>query len=528
MFKNKLIMMIAGILFAMIVSSAYAYQSHYGSTELTYYDKTKAFNGYTLFSPFNARYTFLIDMEGSLVHSWQRPADHAIEKHGYLLENGNILWRVITREKGIIHQELDWDGNLVQELGDTRAGYKSHHDFRKIWNKKLKAYTLLIVSERAITHDQAIAAGCDPNFRGSYRSSPDGVVELDMDNNVVWEWNIFDHLIQDIDPTKDNYVGKGKTIADYPGKMDANFGEGRRGDWIHTNSLDYNETLDQIVVNNSKQSEFYVIDHGGTFIAGDPEKSIELAAGDAGDFIFRWGNPAVHDAGESFYSDETTISEGDQQMFFTHDIQWIDEGLPGAGNFLIFDNGTRHLQNTRSTVFEINPYDGPMKDGIYVPQMEGGSKKVATGHGSWPAQTFHNVSNQIVWKYNSGNSPASFYARHISGAQRVPNGNTVICAGTWGQFFEVTKDGEVVWEYINPVTGSGIFKVGGAGSQSFRVHRYGPDHPALKGKDLTPRGKLTELAAEGEFGGLIEFRKAQKGGGKKGRKGKKGGKGGKK
>jgi hypothetical protein len=499
------------------LSPVFAYQSHFGPTEVTYYDKTKAFNGYTLFSPFRARNTFLIDMEGNLVHSWERGG---VEKYAYFLENGNMIWGLSTgRGNPARYQEVDWEGNVIWELQDTREGYTAHHDFQKIWNKKLKANTLLMVSSRAITHEQAIAAGCDPKLRQNYRSVPDGVVEMDMKGNVVWEWNIFDHLIQDVDPTKENYVGKGKTIADYPGKMDANFGGGRAGDWIHTNSIDYNEELDQIAVNNSRQSEFYIIDHGGTFIPGDPKKSTELAASDAGDFLFRWGNPAVFDAGQGISADEYRISEGDQQTFFTHDIQWIRNGLPGAGNFLIFDNGERHLQGTYSTVYEINPYDGPMIYGIYVPQMEAGSSRGA--------------SKQIAWKYKSEN-PCSFYARNISGAQRMPNGNTVICAGTWGQFFEVTKEGEVVWEYICPGTRAGIRKFIGDGdayqNSTFRVYRYAADHPALKDRDLKPLETITELAAQGKFGGLSEGipepRAPRERGRDKGGKG--GGKGGKK
>jgi hypothetical protein len=478
-----------GLLIILLSNFVYPAQSHYGRTELTYYDKEKAFNGYTLFSPFRAPYTFLMDMDGKIVHSWKRPDGYSIEKHAVLLENGNIVWALGTgRDQPAKYQEVDWEGNLVWELQDSREGYIAHHDFLKIWNKKLNAPTLLIVSSRAITHEQAIAAGCDPTGRDDYTSVPDGVVELDLEGNIVWEWNIFDHLIQDIDPTKANYVGDGKTIADYPGKMDANFGDGRRGDWIHTNSLDYNESLDQVAINNSKESEFYVVDHGATFVAGDSAKSIELAASIAGDFLFRWGNPSVSDAGEGIRCDEAGCSEGDQQMFFTHDIQWIREGLPGAGNFLIFDNGSRHLQTTHSTVFEINPYDGPMKNGIYIPQMDAGSDQ--------------RLSNQVVWKYSSGN-PCSFYARNISGAQRMPNGNTVICSGTWGQFFEVTKEGEVVWEYINPCSRAGVVKIIGDGEKYenpvFRIHRYAPDYPGLKGRDLAPKGKITEIYPEGTW-----------------------------
>jgi len=93
MLKKVLITLALIILITTVGSPVYAYQSHYGPTELTYYDKTKAFNGYTLFSPFRARNTFLIDMEGNLIHSWER---RGVEKYAYFLENGNMIWGLST------------------------------------------------------------------------------------------------------------------------------------------------------------------------------------------------------------------------------------------------------------------------------------------------------------------------------------------------------------------------------------------------------------------------------------------------
>ncbi|MFC1892046.1 aryl-sulfate sulfotransferase [Thermodesulfobacteriota bacterium] len=363
----------------------------------------------------------------------------------------------------------------------------------------------MYVCSKEITHEEAIALGCDPNLRSNYRSRPDGLVEVDMKGNVIWEWNISDHVIQDVNPDVANYVGKGKKIADYPQKFDANFGAGRRGDWIHTNSFDYNEVLDQVVINNSWGNEFYVVDHGGTFVPGDPKKSIELAASDAGDFLFRWGNPVNYDAGDppSVKHDGETISHGHKQLFFTHDIQWIREKevmpmkweLPGAGNFLIFDNGGRRLDTSYSSVIEINPYKGDWRKGVYVPEAEAG---YAPTRGKAPQQ----ISRQITWSFKS-TTPHSFYGSYISGCQRLPNGNTFIASGPQGHFFEVTKAGEVVWEYINPVgdrTGDkyGIYKimsdeVGEEFNATFRAHRYPADYAGLTGRDLKPLGKITEI-----------------------------------
>ncbi len=87
-------------------------------------------------------------------------------------------------------------------------------------------------------------------------------------------------MVQDIDPKKTNYVGAGKTIADYPGRINLNLpGRPVKRDWLHCNSLDYNAELGQIVT-NSVQGEFYVIDHDNTFIPGNPDSSIALAGKD--------------------------------------------------------------------------------------------------------------------------------------------------------------------------------------------------------------------------------------------------------
>ena len=105
------------------------------------------------------------------------------------------------------------------------------------------------------------------------------------------------------------------------------------------------------------------------------------------------------------------------------------------------------------------------------------------------------MSNQIVWIYSSKNNQA-FFSHIGSGCQRLPNGNTLICAMTEGHLFEVTHEGELVWEYINPVTREGGILEAIPDSYPmtnavFRAYRYGSDHPALAGKDLTPKGTIT-------------------------------------
>ncbi|TFG48562.1 MAG: DUF1566 domain-containing protein, partial [Candidatus Brocadiia bacterium] len=403
-----------------------------------------------------------------------------------------------SRGSGFV--EVDWDDNVVWRYTETRSDYAPHHDFKRILNKKLGAYTTIYSANKSITHEQAIAAGCDPS--GNYKDAQmDAIVEVDMDGNIVWEWWFFDHVIQDIDPTKANYVGEGKTIADYPGRINLNLpGRPVKRDWLHCNSLDYHPELGNIVT-NSVQGEFYVIDHDGTFVAGDPQASIALAASDAGDFLYRFGDPARYEQGDapSILEDWTQCTVGHKQIGGSHDIHWIDEGLPGAGNFLVFNNGQYLFDRTcQSYAMEINGFlnAAGQDTGYYVNPPDAGYTQWKPENKDTHKQN-RNVSNQIVWQYGSKSNQGLF--SHIgSSCQRLPNGNTLICAMTEGHLLEVTENGQLVWEYINPINTDGIKEINvdqyPMNNAMFRAYRYAAEHPALAGRDLSPGETITGKA----------------------------------
>lgn len=274
-----------------VCSLASAYESLRGPTELLHWDREKAYSGYTLFAAHGT--TYLIDMEGQVVNTWRMGTNPR------LLDNGHILDATRDDPSGFQgFQELDWDGKDVWRYTETRDGYAPHHDSVRIHNRALDAPTTLYIANRSISHEQAIAAGCDPR-NGPYRGAQmDAVVEIGMDGNVVWEWWFFDHVVQDVDASKANYTGEGRTVADYPGRIDLNLpGRPLKRDWLHCNSLDYNAESGHIVI-NSVQGEFYVIDHDGTFVPDDPSASIAKAAGPAGDFLYRFGDPARYGHGD--------------------------------------------------------------------------------------------------------------------------------------------------------------------------------------------------------------------------------------
>ena len=506
--------------------AASAYERLQGPTELLFHDPAKSFAGYTLFGVGNR--TFLLDAQGQVVHTWP------LGTNPHLLENGNILDASKDDPSGFQgFKEVDWDGKTVWEYTERRENYAPHHDWVRVFNKALKAPTTLYIANKTIPYDQAVAAGADPQKVSRDGGQMDAVVEVDMQGNIVWEWCFFDHVIQDHDPAKANHTGEGKTISSYPGRININMpGRPLRRDWLHCNSLDYSPVSGHIVI-NSVQGELYVIDHDGTFVAGDAKAGIAKAAGPAGDFLYRFGDPARYGQGDPprVLENWDSATSGHKQMGGSHHASWIPEGLPGAGHLMVFNNGQYLFQRTPgSSILEINPFLGPDGESkTYVNPPDAGYIRETYDHDT------HNqprdISKQIVWSYRSVNNHG-FFSHIGSSGQRLPNGNTFICSDTEGHFFEVTAKGELAWEYINPITRDGPVKTLGdvlpMTNSAFRAFRYAADHPAFKGRDLTPNGTITERAGKGID--IYQKRRPPQDGGKAGgppreREGKGGGKG---
>lgn len=462
-------------------------------TELRYWDSTRAFVGYTLFGAKGR--TYLLDMAGRVAHIWSTSGTNP----RLLPYNGNLL---DATNQGRTLLEVDWNGSTVWSYTENRAAYTPHHDWVRIYNAKLGQHTTLYIANKALDTAAVLAAGADPATGPYAGAQMDVVVEVDSLGRIVWEWGFFDHLVQDVDSTKANWVGQGKTIADHPGRLDANLpGRPIRRDWLHCNSLDYDPRTGRVVI-NSVQGEFYVIDHDGTFVPGDSAASVALAASTAGDFLYRFGDPARYGRGDapSISEDWTKSSWGNKQIGGAHDIQWIEEGLPGSGDFLIFNNGQYLFESTpQSSILEIDPTRNASgaSTGSYVDPP-------SAGYTVWAADDPDQMkgkrllSNQIVWKYAS-RSNVDFFSHIGSSAQRLPNGNTLICAMTSGQIFEVTDEGLVVWEYIVPVTRDGVKSVFVDQypdyNAIFRAYRYQASHKAFQGRSLEATQTIVEMAS---------------------------------
>jgi hypothetical protein len=467
-----------------------------GYTEVRYWDSTKAYKGYTLFAASGK--TYLIDMEGYVVHQWN------IGTNPRLLDNGDLLDATKSDPSGFGgFRELDWSGNTVWEYTETRTGYAPHHDWTRIYNKKLKAYTTLYIANKTVTKEQALASGANPASSSYTDVQMDAIVEVDMSGTVVWEWWFFDHGVQDFDSTKLKYAGAGKTVANWPGKIDLNMtGKPLKKDWLHCNSIDYNDSLGQIVI-NSVHGEFYIIDHDNTFLSGIPTGSIALAATSAGDFLYRFGDPARYEQGDppSILADWTTSTTGNKQIGGSHDVHWVRPGLQGAGHIQIFNNGEYLFERvSQSYIFEVDPYYNASKinTGAYVNPPDAGYYTWSYPNKDAMKQN-KLISNQVVWIYNAKNDQ-TFFSTIGGSEQRLPNSNTLICSDSQGHLFEVTYGSgtelpSIVWEYINPVCTDGIKTVIGDQypmyNSVFRAYRYTAAHPALAGRVLIGSSTIT-------------------------------------
>ncbi|GAB4243224.1 MAG: hypothetical protein Kow0027_02160 [Saprospiraceae bacterium] len=424
-----------------------------------------AFNGYTLFAPLSSRTTYLIDNCGELINSWESNFNPGVST--YLLENGHLLRTARIPSAfnaggtGGRIEEYDWDGNLLWAYDYSSADYHQHHDIHPMPNGNI-----LVLAWEKISEQEAIDLGRNPTLINNQGLWPESIVELKPIGSdsaeIVWEWHAIDHIVQDFDPNLPNYGNP----ADHPEKLDINYGAGTGSgpggfaDWIHGNGLSYNPDLDQIILCSRRLHEFYIIDHSTT--SAEAAGSSGGNSGRGGDLLYRWGNPEAYGRG--------TVA--DKTLFGPHNAHWIPNGMPGAGNVLVFNNGVDRPSGFISTVDEV---DTPLlPDGNY--QLDAGLPYGPSG---------------LVWSYMA-DPPQSFYSSNISGAQRLPNGNTLICEGDDGLFFEVTPDGQEVWRYVNPVNGQGPIVQGNNTGQNsvFRAIRYGTDYPAFDGKDLTPQGPI--------------------------------------
>jgi hypothetical protein len=414
-------------------------------TGTTIYDPDKAWSGYTMIAPLeDARTgqgtTLLIDMNGKVVHRWPlhsyptkiMPGGFAM---GGMTQPGKHLWnsnpKIPTAQAflGFDLVQMDFEGNIVwkfdkyEQVQDT--GKK---DSKPYWNARQHHDW-----QREGSPTGYYAPGMEPNTKGGktlilsakgklgYLNS--SIYEVSWDGKVIWEWVSGDHVEEWL-----------KKIGGIEKHMTGKLSEG--GQQAHPSIR---------VINTASY-----LGPNKWFDQGDvrfhPDNIVcDNTFGDTIFIISRKTGEIVWWVGPDYKEDPQLAHLGfqyHQEPFYTggmlHNAHMIPKGLPGEGNILVFNNGKPY-----SSVTEFNP-----------------------------------VTKNLVWEYSAkqlGHAPShslasqAFFSCAESNAQRLPNGNTLINEADAGRVFEVTKDLETVWEYVNPYK---WYKFRGVWSKSFSKNIY--------------------------------------------------------
>jgi len=453
-------------------------------------------SGYAMFYPPSSASIYLLNRKGEVVHEWK--GNYGISS-AYLNDDGSLTLQAEDIDFPVFAgggeagrlQKISWDSKMLWDFEYANEKHLAHHDIAVLPNGNV-----LTIAWEARSVEDVLKAGRKPDLIPKAGLWTSTIVEIQptdkMHGKVVWEWHLWDHLIQDFDTSKDNFGD----VAAHPELLDFNVAEelpkpisqdsmdvlqkqhkvwrnqtvdNRGSDAYHLNAVNYNADLDQIVFSSPHLSEVFIIDHSTTSEEAAGHKGGKTGKG--GDFLYRWGNPQNYRQGDSTA----------QQSFGQHDVRWIKKGFPGEGDLTFFNNNIPMGPDSLdySAVYEIKPLVD--KDGNYI-LMD--NKRFGP--------------KEPTWKYTAKDT-ISFYGSFVSGAQRMKNGNTFINEGPRGRFFEVTPDGDIVWEYLNPYRGN-IRHTNGDPVQpwfftysNFRSNFIPADHPALKGRELTPLDPQPEV-----------------------------------
>jgi hypothetical protein len=380
-------------------------------TGVTVYDPSRAYNSFVVFTALDGR-THLVDMDGNEVHQWSHPGapGQVIDPKLVGGQRGHVLLQLSDASDprgGIFSNktvgELDWDGKTIWEWGAQAPGgaARQNHD----WARLANGNTLLLVAlPRAVK-------GLGPKEIGDqalYEVAPDG--------QIVWKWIAGDHL---------NDFGFSPEGLRYLRE---------RIERIPVEAWGYLEINDMQVLGPNRW-------YDGGDKRFDPENiMIDSRAGNViviiekktGKVVWRIG---PYSDGSEYSPDdrtsETRLPRPVDQLSGQHNAHLIPKGLPGAGNLLVFDD-------------------------------QGGAGFPPTALGKYAASRILEidpVTKNIVWQYTgaaSGRPVWSFFSSFLSSAQRLPNGNTLIDEGMDGRIFQVTPQGDIVWEYVTPYQGKSV------------------------------------------------------------------------
>ncbi|HSP67629.1 MAG TPA: aryl-sulfate sulfotransferase [Bryobacteraceae bacterium] len=422
---------VTGAVLALAAAIVLAAPSVY-PTGTTIYDPGRAWNGFTVLSPLGTQAAIVIDMNGNIIKQWDGYVNSA-GGPARVLPGGVIVGAAGAnppRQESLELVQRDFDGKVLwrfdhNEQIETRDGQtkevkkiwaaRQHHDWQRAdfpagYYSPEATPGIAGSNTLVLTHTNHIQPKVAPNAM----LEDDRIIEISWDGKLLWEWVASDHIDEfhlDQDARKAITSAAGGNAGNGAGR-----GGGRGSfDWMHINSATYvgpNHWYDQgdqrfapnnVIVSSRQASFLAIISRGGAARDGS----------------------VVWQLGPDFsVSPELRAI---RQIIGQHHAHFIPKGLPGAGNVLVFDNG------------------GPSGYGNPSPIALDGQNIYARPTSR--VLEIDPVTLKLVWSYTS----PTFFATNISGAQRLPNGNTLITEGPSGRVFEVTRDGSIIWEYVFPL-----------------------------------------------------------------------------
>lgn len=373
--------------------------------EILIYKPSLIDDSYVLVNNAGTNRVFLIEKEsGNLFHEWDLPA--GIGNDAELMEDGILLAALVVEEPSFLFggyggrmAMIKANGEIIWDYSYSDESNLAHHDIEMLPNGNV-----LFVAWEKKTEEDLTAVGYEGEFTTVFAEK---IIEINPNSNeIVWEWHVWDHLVQDENMLLDNYG----VISDFPEKVNINYVDplkdgDYKGDIFHANALEYDAENNLIYLSVNYFSEVWVIDHSTTQI--EVGTSTGGNYGKGGDLVYRFGNPDAYN------------NVGERMFYHNHNPNLV----PGGNSLLVFSNGLQEL-DPRSIVYELEiPAEFDLKA---------------------------NQENKLAVKWSF--SDQDLFSAKVSGAYRLPNGNTLITQGTFG-FWEVTESKEVVWKY----KGEGFF-----------------------------------------------------------------------
>lgn len=356
---------------------------------------------YTLISVQNTSTTQLIDTNSTVFKTWTHATNARTGYSSYLMPGG-ILWRTVQNQGNQLTgggltgkiQKVAWDGTVLWDFTYSSSTYCLHHDICPLPNGNV-----LAIAYDVKTAAQATQAGASQNIV----VWSEKIIEIQPTGSttgtIVWEWKAWDHLMQNVNPAKDNYV---TSLVAHPEKLNINYL--LKKDWIHMNGLDYNPKTNQVAFSSHYLNEWYVIDHSTT--TAQAATGSGGNSGKGGDILYRFGNPAAYGA------------TGTQILKVTHDVHWIPDDVPNTGRLVGFNN--QGVSTSQSCVDQIMP----PANGLLFDHTAGQA---------YEPTTYLQRTNCSGYSSNMGNS------------QQLPNGNMLICVATAGRVYEIDPNGNTLW-----------------------------------------------------------------------------------